>query len=187
MKVDTVFVTEQEILRRAGEVASNLITDYPLLLTQPDSFLALTVLRGAQQWATDILRALNTQDVDIPSDFLAIDSRYQNKVVGKDKIALRAGPKRKDLNGRHLLVFEDLFDEGYTIQQVIAILERYSPASIILSALCNKTAFRNTHIPQFNDRYIGFEYKGEGWLVGHGMDIRGKGRHFSHVFIEDPR
>jgi hypoxanthine phosphoribosyltransferase len=175
---------QQHIQRRADEIALSLIQQNPTIKTKPQDFLAMAVLQGGLPWSLYITGALETHGVTTDSHPLKIQGRYQTGTTGKGEIAVLDGPSPENIKGRTILLLDDVIDEGNTLEQIIRYLEnlgKCAPAQVIISALCEKTAFREVDLP-YDESFIGVKYEGTDWLVGGGMDINGQGRDLGNIY-----
>jgi hypoxanthine phosphoribosyltransferase len=162
----TVAFTAEQIQQRvrdlAGELQKDLAGERPLLVA---------VLKGSVIFLADLVRNLG---VDSDVDFMSISS-------------YAGGPKRsgvvritKDLEapleGRHVIVVEDIIDTGLTLSFLLKTLETRSPASLSVCTLVDKAVRRITDMPI---AYAGFE--SEEFLIGYGLDYRGRYRNLPYL------
>lgn len=104
-------------------------------------------------------------------------SRYENN-LGTDGLNWKAKPKHS-LNGEHILLIDDIFDEGITIKSVVDELLSHEPASLKSAVLLNKKHDRKVqgYVPDF----IGCEVE-DRYIFGCGMDYHGYLRHLSGIY-----
>lgn len=153
-----VVITAEEIARRVGELAEEISADY-----QGKDPLLVCVLKGAVVFLADLMRRLT---VPVSVDFMAVSSYGQNTVTsGQVRIV-------KDLDvsleGRHVLLVEDIVDTGLTLSYLCDLLLARDPASLRVCALLDKASRRRVKVPL---DYVGFEVPNV-FLVGYGLDYR---------------
>ena len=180
-------VTQQE--RRANGVARILI-DEPTIQTrirelaaiqdaiyQDQPPLMVGVLNGAVAFMTDLMRAMT---VHVEIDFMAVSSYgASTKSSGVVRIL-------KDLNneieGRRVMVVEDIVDSGLTLQYLLDVLERRNPVDIRVVALLKKEKPGAIDV-QVDE--IGFTIPDE-FVVGYGLDYAGLYRNLPYIAVLDP-
>ena len=168
-----ILITEEEIQRRIGELAAELDTLYG---DEPP--LMVGVLTGAVAFMTDLMRAMT---VPVIIDFMAVSS-YGASTRSSGVVRIL-----KDLNneieGRRLIVVEDIVDSGLTLQYLLDTLRLRNPAEIRVVALLKKE--KEGAIEVQVDR-VGFSIPDE-FVVGYGLDYAGKYRNLPYVAVLDER
>jgi hypoxanthine phosphoribosyltransferase len=170
--IKAVVVSEQEIQRRVGELASAISTDYagrnPILVG---------VLKGVLFFMADLLRSIT---VPVEVDFIAVSS-FSPETREKGVVRLV-----KDLDatitGRDVLFVEDVVDTGLTLSYLLRNLRARQPASLEVCVLFNKPAHRLIDIPL---KYNGFDLPDQ-FVVGYGLDHREKYRNLPFVGLLKP-
>ncbi|MDQ3694558.1 MAG: hypoxanthine phosphoribosyltransferase [Chloroflexota bacterium] len=170
--VARVLVDEAAIQGRIRELAAGLDRRY-----QAEPPLMVGVLNGAVAFLTDLMRAMT---VPVEIDFMAISSYgASTKSTGVVRIL-------KDLNneieGRHLLVVEDIVDSGLTLDYLLDVLRRRNPAEIRVVALLKKDKPGTIEV-QVDE--IGFTIPDE-FVVGYGLDYAGLYRNLPYIAVLDP-
>ena len=170
--VASILVDEPAIQARVRELAADLDQRY-----QGDPPLMVGVLNGAVAFMTDLMRAMT---VPVEIDFMAVSS-YGASTRSSGVVRIL-----KDLNdeieGRHLLVVEDIVDSGLTLQYLLDVLRRRNPADIRVVALLKKEKPGAIEV-QVDD--IGFNIPDE-FVVGYGLDYAGLYRNLPYIAILDP-
>lgn len=176
-----VFLSAEEIAERVRTLAAEISGDY-----QGRSVLLVSVLKAAVFFMTDLARAL---DLDLELDFLAISSYADDRAPGAaddgsgEVRTTSSGPQHgirflKDLEqpieGRHVLIVEDIVDTGLTLHYVIRALSLREPASLAVCTLLDRPYRRLADIPV---RYTGLTVPDD-FFVGYGFDYR---QHFRHL------
>jgi hypoxanthine phosphoribosyltransferase len=108
-------------------------------------------------------------------DFLVVSS-YGAEKVSSGNVRLVYDPQA-ELEGRHILLVEDIVDSGRTLSRVIEVLGERRPASIEVCALLHK--HHATHLTR-SPRFVGFDAPNE-FLVGYGLDHAENFRHLPYI------
>lgn len=167
-KVFRKMIDESAILQRVQEMADRINLDYA-----QKSPLVLIVLNGAFIFAADLLRRLN---VGPEIQFIKISS-YRNAMVAGELEEVSLG-KEVIIEGRDLLIVEDIIDTGTTGEYLRAYAKVSGACSIRLACLLFKPDnFTGKHLPE----YIGFEIPSD-FVVGYGLDYAQKGRELRHIY-----
>ncbi|MFQ5515965.1 MAG: hypoxanthine phosphoribosyltransferase [Acidimicrobiia bacterium] len=153
MSVVTEVVTEATLQERIAALGAEISTDYEG--RQP---ICVAVLHGALPFLSDLTRHLPPSQVDI--DFLML-TRFGHE--GRVAIAMDTADS---LEGRHVLLVEDIVDTGLTLTTVRQLVEARRPASFAVVTLLDKVARRIVDTPI---DYRGFEV-GDELLLGYGLD-----------------
>jgi hypoxanthine phosphoribosyltransferase len=113
-------------------------------------------------------------------DFIRASS-YGNALTSSGKVSIKQDMSIS-IEGRHVILVEDVVESGLTLCELIKLLEQRKPASIRCATLCNKSAARTA---DFSADYIGFEI-GDKFLVGMGLDYCGKYRNLPFIGVLKP-
>ncbi len=170
--VARILIDESAIQDRIRELAVDLDKIY-----QGEPPLMVGVLNGAVTFMTDLMRAMT---VPVEIDFMAVSSYgASTKSSGVVRIL-------KDLNdeieGRRVLVVEDIVDSGLTLQYLLEMLQHRNPADIRVVALLKKEKPDAADV-QVDD--IGFTIPDE-FVVGYGLDYAGLYRNLPYIAVLDP-
>ncbi len=170
--VARVLIDEASLRSRIGELGRELDAQYGR-----DTPLMVGVLNGAVTFMTDLMRAMT---VPLEIDFMAVSSYgASTKSSGVVRIL-------KDLNdeieGRRVLVVEDIVDSGLTLQYLLDVLRRRNPRDLRVVALLKKE--KADAVPVQVDQ-VGFAIPDE-FVVGYGLDYAGKYRNLPYVAVLDP-
>lgn len=160
-----VFLDRETIAGRVRDLGQEISRDYA-----GDDLLLVSVLKGAIFFLADLARAV---DLDVALDFLAISSYADEQMASgpdSDNAPHRGIRFLKDLDapveGKHLLVVEDIIDTGLTLHYVLRALTLRSPASLAVCTLLDRPYRRLVDIPA---RYCGFTVPDD-FFVGYGFD-----------------
>ncbi len=164
------------ISRRVAELGAEIMADYP-----DGPPVLVMVLHGSVPFGADLIRHM---PYEVEADFLAL-TRFGEE--GRVNIAMDTSIS---LEGRHVLVVEDLVDTGLTLVTMRRLLEARNPASVRVVALLDKAPRRIVDVAV---EYRGFEV-GDEFLLGYGLDWEGRYRNLPSLwavldlvaFTEDP-
>jgi hypoxanthine phosphoribosyltransferase len=155
--VKKVVFNEMAISSRVAELASEISRDYK----GRDPIVA-SILQGALVFTRDLVKNLS---FPVSPDFIRI-SRYGRQTrTGEVEIVKDL---REDIQGRHVLLIEDIVDTGLTLNYLVRILLERNPASLAICALLDRTELRLAEVPI---KYVGFNVNDE-FLIGYGLDYR---------------
>jgi len=136
--------------------------------------LMVGVLKGALPFAADLMRALGEYPLTV--DFMVVSS-YGNGRDGEVDVRLL-----KDLDtspsGQHILLVEDIVDEGYTLSYLLNNLRSRHAASVQSCALINKSFHRAVNV---QPDYVGLQAPDDAFLVGYGLDFQEHFRNLPHI------
>jgi hypoxanthine phosphoribosyltransferase len=152
-----VLVSATAIQQRVQELGKEIDADY-----QEGPIYLVAILKGSFVFLADLSRAIKRHSVRI--EFMGISS------YGKDKTSSGQVQVTKDLDvnleGRNVLVVEDIIDSGVTLTYLTHILEQRKPASLRIVTLLDKPERR---ISPVEIKYVGFQIPDE-FVVGYGLD-----------------
>ncbi len=164
-----MLVEADDLARRVRELAAEVSSDYA-----GKSLILVGVLKGAIFFVADFMRAL---EVQCEVDFMAVAS-YGSSTKSSGVVRIL-----KDLDavieGRHVLIVEDIVDSGLTLQYLLRNLAGRNPASLEVCALLLKPGSRKVDL---EPRYVGFEIPDE-FVVGYGLDHAERYRNLPFVAV----
>ena len=170
--VERVLFSEEELSRRVGEIAAQIDADY--VGREP---LLVSVLRGSFVFMADLVR-----EITLPCtvDFMAVSSYGTgSSSSGQVKII-------KDLSehieGKDVIVVEDILDSGNTLSYLLEILKARQPASIRLCTLLDKPSRR---VKPVELHYSGFSIP-DYFVVGYGLDYAERYRNLPYIGVLKP-
>jgi hypoxanthine phosphoribosyltransferase len=167
--VGEVLIEEHELQARIAELGRELSQDYATR-----DLLLIGVLKGAVFFMADLMRHIT---VPCEVDFMAISSYG----AATDSSGIVRILKDLDLNieGRHVLVVEDIIDSGLTLSYLTRTLEAREPASLEVCTLLTKPERREVDVPV---RYVGFEIPNR-FVIGYGLDFGERYRNLPFVGV----
>jgi hypoxanthine phosphoribosyltransferase len=154
--LDQVLLTAEQIDRRLTELAAEIDRDYA-----GRDLLLVGVLKGAVMVMADLGRKLRS---DAQMDWMAVSS-YGSGTKSSGVVRILKDLDA-DLQGRHVLVVEDIVDSGLTLSWLVANLRSRGPASLAVAALLRKPTEAKVDVEV---RYCGFDIPGS-FVVGYGLD-----------------
>jgi hypoxanthine phosphoribosyltransferase len=169
--IGEVLVSAEDLQRRVSELGAEISRDYagaPLLL--------VGVLKGAVFFLSDLMRFI---DIPVEVDFMAVAS-YGSATDSSGVVRIL-----KDLDiaieGRDVLIVEDIVDSGLTLQYLMRNLGSRNPRTLEVCALLTKPERRKVDLPT---RYVGFEIP-DRFVVGYGLDYAERHRNLPFVAVLD--
>lgn len=166
-------LTEAELQKRISELGAEIARDYG-----DSNPLLIGVLKGACMFLSDLLRAI---DAPVSIDFMAISSYGSStRTSGEVRIMKDLGVP---IEGRHIIVVEDIVDTGLTLSYLMANLRSRGAASVKLVALLDKFERREREV---EIDYLGFKIP-DAFVVGYGLDFAERYRNLPFIAVlKDP-
>ncbi|MBQ2614336.1 MAG: hypoxanthine phosphoribosyltransferase [Clostridia bacterium] len=171
LKVGRMMLTEEEIQQQVAKLAEQINQDYP-----EGELIVVGILKGCFVFVSDLVRKLNA---DVKVHFMQVSS-YGDGTVSTGKIQIKKDLE-VDIEGKHLLLAEDIIDSGHTLSQLLPILQERKPASIKVCTLLSKPSRRQV---EFEADYTGFEIPDE-FIVGYGLDCGESFRQLPYIAVVD--
>ena len=167
--VGEILVPADELQQRVRELGAEISRDYA-----GSDLLLVGVLKGAVFFLSDLMRAL---EVPCEVDFMAVAS-YGSSTDSSGVVRIL---KDLDINieGREVLVVEDIIDSGLTLSYLMRNLEARNPASVEICALLTKPERREMDV---NVRYVGFEIPNR-FVIGYGLDFAERYRNLPYIGV----
>jgi hypoxanthine phosphoribosyltransferase len=167
--VGEILVQPDELARRVRELGAEISEDY-----EGREPLLVGVLKGAVFFLSDLMRSL---DVSCEVDFMAVAS-YGSATESSGVVRIL-----KDLDaaieGRDVLIVEDIVDSGLTLQYLLRNLGARGPSTLEVCALLTKPERRRVEL---SPRYVGFEIP-DRFVVGYGLDYAERYRNLPYVAV----
>lgn len=163
-------VPEEQIKASVLRLARKIDQDYA---AKNPFFLA--VLNGSFLFAADLLREVRTE---CEISFIRVSSYHGTETTG---VVSELMGLKEDIEGRHVIVLEDIIDTGNTLVKLQELLLAKKPASLRFGTLLFKPLAYKKDIPV---DYIGMEVGNE-FLIGYGLDYDGKARNLKDIYVLD--
>ena len=172
LELDKTVFNEDEIVARLREMAAEIESDY-----EGKDLLLVGVLKGAVMVMADLARSL---DRHVEMDWMAISS-YGSGTKSSGVVRILKDLDT-DLNGRHVLVVEDIIDTGLTLSWLIANLRSRGPSSVEIATLLRKPEALQMDV---DVKYVGFDIP-NAFVVGYGLDYNEKYRNLRGIGTLSP-
>jgi hypoxanthine phosphoribosyltransferase len=166
-----VLIPQEQLQARVDELAREIARDYEG--TRP---VLICVLKGAIFFMADLARRLC---FDLELEFMAVSS-YGASTESSGVVRILKDLDT-DIDGRHILIVEDIIDSGLTLQYLSRSLMSRNPASLEIVTLLSKPGRRIAELPC---KYTGFEIENE-FVVGYGLDYSEKHRNLPYIGVID--
>ncbi len=168
-RVGETIISEKEIAERVAELAAEISKDYagrePLLIG---------VLKGAFVFITDLARTI---DLPVSVDFMAVSS-YGNSTKSSGVVRI-IKDLDTDLEGRDVIVVEDIVESGLTLNYLLHNLRSRRPRSLAICSLLHKEVAATAGIKV---DYVGFKIPRE-FVIGYGLDTAERYRNLPFVAL----
>lgn len=167
--VERILFTEDQIQNRTAELASQISKDYA---DSPP--LMVCILKGASFFMADLAKRI---DLLVEMDFMAISSYgASSKSTGVVRIIKDLD---REVEGRHVLLVEDIVDTGLTLKYLTDVMARRQAASVKVVSLFDKKGRREVEIEA---NYCGFTVPNE-FIIGYGLDYAERYRNLPYVGV----
>jgi hypoxanthine phosphoribosyltransferase len=170
--IDETLIGEDELRARVRELGAEIARDY-----QGRTPLLVCVLKGAFMFLGDLVRAI---DLPVEVDFMAISS-YGSGTQSSGIVRI-VKDLEATIEGRDVIVVEDIVDSGLTLSYLLRSLQARRPASLEICALLTKPERREVEIPV---RYVGFEIP-DRFVIGYGLDYAERFRNLEAIAVLKP-
>ena len=170
--IERVLFSEEQLKARVAELGAQIDADYA-----DKSPILISVLRGSYVFMADLSRAI-TRPCTI--DFMAVSS-YGKGTSSSGQVKI-VKDLSESIEGRDLIVVEDILDSGNTLTYLMKLLQARHPASIKLCTLLDKPSRRTQPIYA---NYVGFSVE-DLFVVGYGLDYAEKYRNLPYIGIVKP-
>jgi hypoxanthine phosphoribosyltransferase len=163
-----ILLSKEQIQKRVAELAREIRRDFP------DDLHLVAVLKGAFVFLSDLVRCM---DGNVSLDFMALSS-YAKGTTSSGEVRLL-----KDLDttldGKNVLIVEDIVDTGLTLTYLQDILRARNPKSLRTACLLSKPSRRQVDVKV---EYIGFTIE-DRFVVGYGLDFAEQFRNLPHIAV----
>lgn len=164
-----VLISAEDIARRVQELGREITVDY-----QGRSLMIIGILKGAVVFMSDLIRQIS---VPLEVDFMAISS-YGEATETSGVVQLLKDLDRP-IEGKHVLIVEDIIDTGLTLSYLYQLLQSRNPATLKTAVLLDKPERRRT---DFTPDYVGFTIPDK-FVIGYGLDYNHMHRELPYVGV----
>ena len=174
--VSEILFTEEQIHDRVAEIGAAITEDFKEKAGD-DGIILISVLRGAAIFMADLAREIK---IPCEMDYMAVSS-YGNGVKSSGVVRILKDLDAK-IEGRDVLIVEDILDSGMTLSYLKGLLQGRNPASIRIATLLDKPSRRKVDLKA---DYVGFEVPDE-FVVGFGLDYCQQYRNMPYIGVLKP-
>jgi len=171
-QIAAILADAEQIHRRVAEIGRVITADY-----QDRDLHVVSVLKGSMMIVVDLLRAIGRP---VSVDFIAVTS-YGPQTRHRGVVRL-IKDLDQSIEGRNVLVVEDVIDTGLTLNYILRTLRARQPASLEIATLLDKPIHRLIDLPI---RYVGFSIPDQ-FVVGYGLDYQGRFRNLPFLATLKP-
>ena len=171
--IQQILISEEQIKARIAELGKELSAEYA-----GKNPIVIGVLKGVVVFYADMIRALT---VPCEMDFMCVSSYHGTESTGKTVVKLDV---TADIKGRHVLILEDIFDTGNSLDFAYKHLMGKEPASVKICTLLDKPERRNPSVT-LQPEYVGFTIP-NAFVVGYGLDYNERYRNLPYVGVLKP-
>ncbi|HMC78348.1 MAG TPA: hypoxanthine phosphoribosyltransferase, partial [Vicinamibacterales bacterium] len=168
MATTNVLLSESQIKTRIASLAAEIERDYP----SSEEIHLVAVLKGGFMFMADLVRAMSER---VTMDFMAVSS-YGKGTTSSGQVRVLKDLD-SNLEGRHIIVVEDIVDTGLTLHYLQDLLKARAPKSMKTACLLSKPSRRKVDVQV---DYIGFTID-DHFVVGYGLDYAEKYRNLPHI------
>ena len=165
--VKRIAFDEIAIARRVAELGRDITSAYP-----DGDLLVLGLLKGSFIFLSDLVRQISRP---LQVDFL-VASSYGDGTISSGTVNLVYDPETR-LEGKDILLVEDIVDSGRTLNRLMTILQERKPRSLEICALLHKRIAQDL---KYSTKFVGFDAPNE-FLVGYGLDHAENFRHLPYI------
>ena len=166
--LEKVLITKEQIEKRVQEIADEIEKDFP-----GEEIIFVGILRGSCYFMCDLTRCFSH---NVFLEFMSVSSYIGTTSSGEVKITKDIS---RPLEGKVVVIVEDIIDTGYTLSYLKRILFERKPKALKICTLLNKPSRRKADI---DGDYIGFEVPDE-FVVGYGLDYNQKYRNLPEIGV----
>jgi len=170
--IKTVLVSEEELKAKVAELGAQISKDY-----EGKNLVLVSILKGSVVFMADLMRSVT---IPCSVDFMAVSS-YGNQTTTTGAVKINKD-LNQDIEGRDIILVEDILDSGVTLHYLKDYLSVRRPASITIATLLDKPARRKAPI---HAAYAGFEVP-DAFVVGYGLDYAEKYRNLPYIGVLKP-
>jgi hypoxanthine phosphoribosyltransferase len=170
MATTRVLLSESEIAARIRSLAAEIEADYPAV----DEIHLVAVLKGGFMFMADLVRAMSER---VTMDFMAVSS-YGKGTTSSGQVRVLKDLD-SNLEGRHIIVVEDIVDTGLTLHYLQDLLKARAPRSMKTACLLSKPSRRKVDVQV---DYVGFTIE-DHFVVGYGLDYAERYRNLPHIAV----
>ena len=170
MATTSVLISKADIQERIRTLAAEIERDYP----PGEEIHLVAVLKGGFMFMADLVRAMSDR---VTMDFMAVSSYGKGTTTSGQVRVLK--DLDSNLEGRHIILVEDIVDTGLTLHYLQEMLKARAPRSMKTACLLSKPSRRKVDVQV---DYVGFTIE-DHFVVGYGLDYAEKYRNLPHIAV----
>lgn len=167
--IEKILISEDKLKARVKELANLIDEDFA-----GETITLVGLLKGSVIFMSDLARKIKTP---CRFDFMSVSS-YGNETESSGEVRFLKDLD-EDINGKHIIVVEDIIDSGYTLREVLKILLSRHPKTLKLCTLLNK---KERRLVDISIDYNGFDIPDE-FVVGYGLDYAQRYRNLNYIGV----
>lgn len=167
--IKEILLTEEQIENKVRELGQSITKDY-----KGKDIVLIGVLKGSVMFMAELMKKIETP---VSIDFMAVSS-YGNSAETSGIVRILKDLDN-DIEGKDVIIVEDIIDSGITLQYLVEYLKRRGPKSVEIACLLHKPERTRVDVKA---KYLGFTVPDE-FLVGYGLDYAEKYRNFPYIGI----
>lgn len=167
--IKEILLTEEQIENKVRELGQSITKDY-----KGKDIVLIGVLKGSVMFMAELMKKIETP---VSIDFMAVSS-YGNSAETSGIVRILKDLDN-DIEGKDVIIVEDIIDSGITLQYLVEYLKRRGPKSVEIACLLHKPEKTRVDVKA---KYLGFTVPDE-FLVGYGLDYAEKYRNFPYIGI----
>ncbi len=167
INTNEVLISKEQLEKRVSELGAQISKDY-----EGKTILLIGILKGSVPFMADLMRHI---DGDVEIDFMSVSS-YGSSTKSSGVVRI-IKDLDKSIEGKHVIIVEDIVDSGLTLSYLKSHLLSRHPASLKVCTMLDKPARRKV---EFTPDYCGFEIEDK-FIVGYGLDFDQKFRHLPYI------
>jgi len=171
--IDRVLYDKDVLRARIAELAEEMNAVY----SDDEPPILVCILKGAFMFLADLTRHLSFRH---EIDFMEISS-YGSGTTSSGAVRILLD-LASDIDGRHVIIVEDIVDTGHTLTYILRNFSSRNPASVRVATLLNKPSRREVDVPV---DYVGFEIPNE-FVLGYGLDYAQQYRNLPYIGVLKP-
>ncbi len=167
---EKILYSEEIIQNKVSELGKKITEDY-----KNDDIVFIAILNGAFMFCGDLMKRI---DLNCTIDFMQV-STYGNETKSSGTFIVKKDLS-VDIEGKHVIIVEDILDTGYTLYNLKGYLAKYKPKSVKIATFIDKPARREQPVKA---DYVCFTMEDDSFIVGYGLDYAQKYRNLPFVGI----
>lgn len=170
---ERIIISEEQIAEAVARVGKQITEDY-----RGKEIAFVSILNGAYPFTADVMRKV---EVNCTVDFMQV-STYGDSTSSSGTLKIKRDISG-NIEGKHVIILEDILDTGYTLHNLTNYLQSRKPASLKICTFIDKPARRTEDVTA---DYYGFKFEEDLFLVGYGLDYAQKYRNLPYVAVLKP-